>query len=191
MKTLNQLKFKDYNEYKDFTLEDYRQLWKEQDDHAGLTLYQYLLVTINHSPEGTKIGFVERYLHHNLMKAREAAFQHFQEIKIGLKGKYSIDKEEDYDPDLGISHNYGILLLPTADVSKKITVESTMNDLYNSPDKELDIFNKLKNLNPVSDYMNNIIKEKGLLKMLKEANSQTGRECIHLNFLVVLQWCLT
>lgn len=79
MNQLNQLKFKDYNEYKDFTLEDYRKLWKEQDDHAGMTLYQYGLVTINHTPEGTKIGFVERYLHHDLLKAREAVIPGIKE----------------------------------------------------------------------------------------------------------------
>ena len=135
----------------------------------GIGSLQYGLVTINHTPEGTKIGFVERYLHHDLLKAREAAFQHFQEIKKVLKGKYSINKEEDYDPDLGISHNYGILLIPTADASQKFAVESTMSDMCTSPDKEQEIFDKLRNLNPESDFLDNVIKLEGLKKLLDEA----------------------
>lgn len=86
-----------------------------------------------------------------------------------MKGKYSIDKEEDYDPNSGIPLNYGILLIPTADASTKVTVESTMNDMYNSPDKEKEVFDKLRSLNPDSDFLDNIIKPEGLKKMMDEA----------------------
>ncbi|AVR44792.1 hypothetical protein C7S20_05650 [Christiangramia fulva] len=169
-----------YEDYKDFTVEDYRKMQMAQDDFVGMLLYQYVVVKIELKRDRTIYKkSIHHILHHDIEVAREEALRLYDEEVAKLQELYSPTLEE-YDPDLGTGHHIGLALGKCADMNKIIGIRASIDDWPVQLEEEQEIFEELKKLNLDSPFVDNVIKPEDLAERIGNASvpNKKGRHML-------------
>ncbi len=77
---------------------------------------------------------------------------------------------EEYNPAVGTGHHIGLALGKYADMNKIIGIKATIDEWSVQLEEEQRIFEELKQLNPNSPYVDNVIKPEDLAKMVENVS---------------------
>lgn len=159
-----------YQDYKDFTVQDYKEMQLSKNDFVGMLLYQYVVVKIELNENITVYKkVIHHILHHNIEVARQEAIRLYDEEVLKLQELYSPTLDE-YDPAMGKGHHIGLALGQHADMKKIIGIKATIDEWPVQLEEEEKIFEELKQLNPDSHFVDNVIKPEDLTKMIRKVS---------------------